>query len=42
LQAGKGDSSAGLQTIVDSASKMEEIVADVLNFAKPVHWATKE
>ena len=42
LQAGKGDPETGLQTIVDSASKMEEIVTDVLNFAKPVHLETKE
>ena len=42
LQAGKGDPRAGLQTIVDSASKMEEIVTDVLNFAKPVQLETKE
>jgi len=42
LQAGKGNPDTGLQTIVDSASKMEEIVTDVLNFAKPVHLETKE
>ena len=42
LQAGKGDPRAGLQTIVDSASKMEAIVTDVLNFAKPVQLETKE
>ena len=42
LQAGKGNPDKGLQTIVDSASKMEEIVTDVLNFAKPVHLETKE
>jgi signal transduction histidine kinase len=42
LQAGKGDPGAGLQTIVDSASKMEEIVSDVLNFSKPVLLETKE
>ncbi len=42
LQAGKGDSSTGLQTIIDSASRMEEIINDVLNFAKPVQLETKE
>jgi len=42
LQVGKGDPGTGLQTIVDSASKMDEIVTDVLNFAKPVHLETKE
>jgi two-component system, NtrC family, sensor histidine kinase HydH len=42
LPAGKGNPDTGLQTIVDSASKMEEIVTDVLNFAKPVHLETKE
>ncbi|MFH0789722.1 MAG: HAMP domain-containing sensor histidine kinase [Pseudomonadota bacterium] len=42
LQAGKGDPGQGLQTIIDSASKMEEIVKDVLNFAKPVRLNTNE
>jgi signal transduction histidine kinase len=42
LQAGKGDPRTGLQTIVDSASKMEEIITDVLNFAKPFHLEPKE
>jgi two-component system, NtrC family, sensor histidine kinase HydH len=42
LQAGKGDPDTGLQTIVDSALKMEAIVTDVLNFAKPVQVETKE
>jgi signal transduction histidine kinase len=42
LQAGKGDPNTGLQTIVESALKMEAIVTDVLNFAKPVHLETKE
>jgi two-component system, NtrC family, sensor histidine kinase HydH len=42
LQAGKGDPGQGLQTIIDSASKMEEIVTEVLNFAKPVQLKTKE
>ena len=42
LQVGKGDPGTGLQTIVDSASKMDEIVTDVLNFAKPVHLEIKE
>ena len=42
LQAGKGDPGSGLQTIIDSASQMENIVTDVLNFAKPVHLETKE
>ena len=42
LQAGKGNPGSGLQTIVDSASQMENIVTDVLNFAKPVHLETKE
>lgn len=42
LKAGKGDPGEGLQTIIDSASKMEEIISDVLNFAKPVQLHTKE
>lgn len=42
LQAGKGDPDAGLQTIVESALKMEAIVTDVLNFAKPVQVETQE
>ncbi len=42
LQAGKGDTNTGLQTIVESALKMETIVTDVLNFAKPVQVETKE
>ena len=42
LQLGKGDPRAGVQTIVDSAIKMEEIITDVLNFAKPIHLETKE
>jgi signal transduction histidine kinase len=42
LQAGKGDPGSGFQTIIDSASQMENIVTDVLNFAKPVHLETKE
>jgi signal transduction histidine kinase len=42
LQDGKGDSAAGLKTILDSAAKMEGIVTDVLNFAKPVQLETRE
>jgi signal transduction histidine kinase len=42
LQKGKGDSRTGLQIIVDSTSKMDEIITDVLNFAKPFHLETKE
>jgi signal transduction histidine kinase len=38
----KGDPDTGLQTIVESALKMEAIVTDVLNFAKPVQVETKE
>lgn len=42
LKAGKGDPGQGLQTIIDSAIQMEEIVKDVLNFAKPVQLNAKE
>jgi two-component system, NtrC family, sensor histidine kinase HydH len=42
LKAGKGDLGSGLQTIIDSASQMENIVTDVLNFAKPVQLKTKD
>jgi two-component system, NtrC family, sensor histidine kinase HydH len=42
LQKGKGDPEDGLQTIIGSASKMEEIVNDVLNFARPTLLTAKE
>lgn len=42
LQAGKGDRETGIQTIIDSASQMEEIVTNVLNFARPIQLNTKE
>jgi two-component system, NtrC family, sensor histidine kinase HydH len=41
LQDGKGDSAAGIKTILDSTAKMEGIVTDVLNFARPVQLQTK-
>ncbi len=42
IQEGKGNIDTALQTIMDSAQKMQRIVHDVLDFAKPIKLSSKE
>lgn len=42
LQKGKGDPSAAIEAIIDSAEVMKNIVTDVLDFAKPIKLQVKE
>jgi signal transduction histidine kinase len=42
IQEKKGNIDAGVQTIIDSAEKMQTIVHDVLDFAKPFRMSYKD
>ncbi len=42
IQEGKGNMDTALQTIMDSAQRMQRIVHDVLDFAKPLKLESKE
>ncbi len=42
IQEGKGNKDPALQTIMGSAQRMQRIVHDVLDFAKPIRLASKE
>lgn len=42
VQEGKGNQDANIQTIIDSATGMEMIVNDVLDFSKPMRLEVKE